>query len=186
MRFIQAWADVADQNVVLKIVVGVLLVVSVALTIALGGVALKDPVVIDRGCVTRRVSANSQATPTSKEIEAFLKEVIPQRFNWDSKPESNWISIEEQKFRELEQAELEHGQVKSRVIVNQVTVEGTGAVVDADRMLSVGEVRSALAFPIRVELLTTARTNSNPYGLVLTKVSAIQNGKSAEKESGKK
>ena len=73
-----------------------------------------------------------------------------------------------------EQDELSKKGVVQRVFVNNIKIDASNAVIDADRVLSVGKVRSALVFPLKVVIGSTSRTESNPYGLILRKVSQVQ------------
>ena len=56
------------------------------------------------------------------------------------------------------------------IVVRGVKVTGTQAAIDADRLISVAQIRSAFPFALTVTVATTARTESNPYGLQLEKV----------------
>ena len=49
-----------------------------------------------------------------------------------------------------------------------------GLTVDADRLISVGEIRSTLKFPLKVQLARVARSEGNPYGLQLSAVEEIK------------
>lgn len=181
MRFSQAWADVASQNNVLRIaVVGVSFVSFVVLMIALK-FAFREPLLVERGCFTSVSAIQSQAQ-TPQEIESFIKEALAQRFNSDALVVGDYFSLEEIKNRENEQTELKRREIKQRLVVNTVKKQGDDYFVDADRILSVGQIRSAFQMPLTVSVAKNSRTSGNPYGLVLVKVSAV---KMEEKKDGK-
>ncbi|MFN7729700.1 MAG: hypothetical protein ACK5P7_11135 [Bdellovibrio sp.] len=181
MRLSQAWADIAKQNNVLRIaVIGVTFVCVVVLMIALK-FAFKEPLVIDRGCFSTIAASQSQ-TQTAQEIEAFLSEAVSERFNSGAVVVGDYFALEELKARDAEQTELARREIKQRVVVNSVTKQSDGYLVDADRILSVGKIRSAFPIPMTVTISQTTRTSGNPYGLVVLRVAPI---KAEEKKDGK-
>ena len=182
MRFPKAWAEVAKQNQVLRVaIVGVSISGALALLISLK-FAFKDPLIIERGCYSSVVAATSRQAPTRDEIEGFIRESVSQRFDTDANVQADMISLDELGNRSTEQEELKRRGIRQRVLVNSVTFKNDAYLVDADRMLSVGQLRSALAFPLMVKIQRAARSVSNVYGLVLLKVSA-QNTEGGKNES---
>jgi hypothetical protein len=81
-----------------------------------------------------------------------------------------FLSSEEQGFRLREQDELKTRGVTQRVITNEIKVEGDNVSVDSDRILSSVSIRSAVSFPLVLSLSQTDRTQENPYGLLLSRV----------------
>lgn len=181
MRFSQAWAEVAKQNNVLRVaVLGVSFVSVVVLMISLK-FAFKEPLLIERGCFTSASPIQSQVQ-TPEEIESFIKEALAQRFNSDSLVVGDYFSLEEIKNRENEQAELKRREIKQKLVVNTIKKQGDDYLADTDRILSVGQIRSAFQMPVVVTVAKNSRTSGNPYGLVLVKVAAL---KTEEKKDGK-
>lgn len=181
MRFSQAWSEVAKQNNVLRVaVLGVSFVSVVVLMIALK-FAFKEPLLIERGCFTSASPIQSQVQ-TPEEIESFIKEALAQRFNSDSLVVGDYFSLEEIKNRENEQAELKRREIKQKLVVNTIKKQGDDYLADTDRILSVGQIRSAFQMPVVVTVAKNSRTSGNPYGLVLVKVAAL---KTEEKKDGK-
>lgn len=181
MRFSQAWAEVASQNNVLRIaVLGVSFGSLVILMIALK-FAFREPLLVERGCFTAALATQPPAQ-TPQEIESFIKEALTQRFNSETLVIGDFFSLEEIKNRENEQAELKRREIKQRLVVNAVKKQGDEYLVDADRILSVGQIRSAFQMPLSVNVAKSNRTSGNPYGLVLVKVAAV---KTEEKKDGR-
>ncbi|MGE0526779.1 MAG: hypothetical protein AB7G93_00940 [Bdellovibrionales bacterium] len=180
MRFPQAWAMVAKQNSVLRVaILGVTFSALVVIMISLK-FAFKDPLIIERECYSTVITASSRQEPTMEEIKGFIREAISYRFDTDANVQSDFISLDELKNRALEQEEMKRRNVRQKIIVNEVLDKDDSYEVDADRILSVGQLRSALRFPLIVKIQRTSRSPSNPYGLVLLKVSA-QNSEGAKK-----
>jgi hypothetical protein len=184
MRFPQAWAEVAKQNNVLRIaIIGVTLASALALLISLK-FAFKDPLIIERGCYSSQIAATSSQDPTKEEIEGFLRESISQRFDTDANVQADLISLDEIASRSAEQEQLKRRGIRQRVLVNSITTKDDSYQLDTDRLLSVGQLRSALSFPLTVKIQRASRSVSNPFGLVVVKVSA-QNAKGGNENEGK-
>ena len=169
MRFPNAWALVARENVALKWATTSLALVCVALATILAFEASTPPVVIERGCISRELKS-AQVAATAAEVEAFVKEALSQRFDSDSTASPAFLSLDELAARERDVRELENRKMRQRVLVNAVKRDGDHALVDADRLISVGAIRSALVFPLALTLGSVSRTEANPYGLVLIRV----------------
>lgn len=181
MRFSIAWADIAKQNNVLRFaVIGVTFVCVITLMIALK-FAFKEPLVIERGCFSNIAPTQSQVQ-TPQEIEAFVREIVAERFNSNAIVVNDYFALEELKARDSEQVELKRRDIKQSVVVNSVIKQGDGYIVDVDRILSVGKIRSAFQMPMVVTIAKATRTSGNPYGLVVLRVNPI---KTEAKEDGK-
>lgn len=172
MRFTEAWAETYAQNVTLKVATVSLALVSVALSITVARLSKRAPLLIERGCLTRAItlSASDATLHSTQEIEAFVREAIPQRFNSDATPQPEYLSAEEEVARTREQKELGARSMNQFVFIRSVKTAGSNAVVEADRLISVGPIRSAFPFALTLTLSTVARTDRNPYGLQLAKV----------------
>ena len=173
MKYTEAWASVVSQNLNLKIVTGILGVLSIVLGMVTLKLTFKDSVIIDRGCYSK-VATPVKDEHSKAEIESFLKEALSQRFDSLVQPVDGLLSPDELALRATEQREFHSRGMKQRLVVNQVTDESNGFKVDADRIISVGEVRSAFKFPLLVKLESKSRSYSNPYGLLVVTVKQIE------------
>jgi len=134
-------------------------------------IALKPPLLIERGCITSFKSIAS-LDHTDQEVEAFVRVALSQRFNSDTASIPGYLSQAEEDYRIQEQKELGSRNMTQKIIVNSVKVKDGVGIVDTDRLISVGSVRSAFSFPLSITLSTVSRTEGNPYGLVLTQTMA--------------
>lgn len=173
MRFSLAWAKVASQNVTLKVATVALVITSLGEFIIIGRLALRDPLVIERSCYSRVVSAK-QSDPTYEEIRSFLLEALPMRFDSNGFLKDGFLSIEETVAREKEQSTLRQRQMIQKIIVSDVKNEGKDILVFSDRLMSVGKIKSALPLNLKVKVQNTNRSEANPYGLILTSISQIE------------
>lgn len=173
MKFDVAWAKVAAQNVTLKGVCLLLAVFSVVQLVVVVRLSLKDPIVIERSCFSRVVEKRSP-TATQEEISAFLGVVLPQRFSSDGPTPAGLISASETVAREKELAALKTRQIVQKVLVNDVKMDGKTIIVEADRLISIGKVKSVLPLKLRAQVEVTTRSEGNPYGLILSATNQVE------------
>lgn len=173
MKFTIAWAKVASENSVLKAVVLCLSALCLFFGASSLKLALKDPIVVERGCYSK-VAAITDGKRSATEIESFLKEALAQRFDTQAVVRNDFLSDDEQILRSKEQKDLQNRKLSQKVILNAATVEGGSVIVDADRLISVGEVRSAFKFPLNVKIESVTRSEGNPYGLVVSEIKNIE------------
>lgn len=173
MKFTVAWAKIASENSILKSVVLCLSVLCLFFGASSLKLALKEPLVVDRGCYSK-VASIVDGKRTATEIEAFLKEALTQRFDTQAIVRNDFLSDDEKILRAKEQKDLQNRKLSQKVILNSATVEGGTVVVDADRLISVGDVRSAFKFPLNVKIESVTRSEGNPYGLVVSEIKTIE------------
>lgn len=172
MKYTEAWSSVVSQNFNLKIVTIVLGALSILLTMITLKMTFKDSVIIERGCFSRSLQPTNDEH-SKQEIENFLREALSQRFDSLVMATDGMLSPDELKLRALEQKEFTTRNMKQRLFVNSVSEAADGFKVDADRMISVGEVRSAFKFSLLVKLESKSRSVSNPYGLLVVSAKQI-------------
>lgn len=172
MKYTEAWSSVVSQNFNLKIVTIVLGALSLLLAMITLKMAFKDSVIIERGCFSRTFQP-AKDEHSKQEINNFLREALSQRFDSLVMPTDGLLSPDELKIRDQEQKEFASRSMKQRLIVNSVTETDGGFKVDADRMISVADVRSAFKFSLLVKLESKSRSNSNPYGLLIVSTKQV-------------
>jgi len=185
MKFTVAWSKVLSQNVALRFTILCLSVSVIGLLVVLAKLSLRDPIVIERACFSQTLEPAS-TDRTQAEISAFIKEALVQRFDTNAVLQEGFVSAEEAQFREQEQRGLKDKEMKQRVLVNQIDkISGADIIVDADRIISVGPVRSALPFALRLTVSSISRSRGNPYGLRLIQVKALEKPQEGEKKNEK-
>lgn len=172
MKFHMAWADIASQNVSLKLGLGALALSCAILSFTSVKLALKPPLLIDRECYTSVISPQG-SKHTKDEIKAFVQLALEQRFNSSSQVTS-LLSQKELRYRADEQQKLKATNMRQTIVTSDFEVTGNSVKVNADRLISVGEIRSAFQFALDVEVSSTGRSQSNPYGLILEKALPIK------------
>ena len=173
MKYTEAWASVVSQNFNLKMATVILGAISLVLGMTTLRLTFKDSPIIERGCFSRPL-VPMKDEHTKEEIESFIKEALSQRFDSTAQPVDGLLSPDELKLRLQEQKDFVTRNMKQRLIVNSVTQNGDDFLVDADRVISVNDVRSAFKFPLLVKLESKARSYSNPYGLIIVSSAQVE------------
>ena len=185
MRFTVAWSTVLSQNIVLRFTILCLSISLIGLLVCLTKLAVRDPIVIERACFSQALDKAS-TDRTENEISTFIKEALAQRFDTGSSLRDGFLSQEEVQFREQEQKSFKEKEMKQRILVNRIEkISGADVIIDADRLLSIGPVRSALPFPLRLTLSSATRSRGNPYGLRLMQVKPLDKPQEGEKKNEK-
>jgi hypothetical protein len=183
MKYTEAWASVVSQNLNLKIVTLVLGAIAMVLGLTTLRLTFKDAVVIERGCYSSPAN-RVEDKHSNQEVESFLKLALAQRFDSQSLATDGLLAVDELNFRIQEQKEFATRGLKQSILINSVTSTSQESVfkVDADRVIAVGEVRSAFRFPIFVKLESKARSAANPYGLLVVNIKAVDKAANGDRE----
>ena len=172
MRITHLWSENTQTLNSLKISCVCLLSSTLVTSGLLYSYSGRPPVIIERSCTTQTLSSGA-LEHTEEEIQAFITEAIKARFNSDSKrPEL--LTVDALKNRNQEQLKFEDKSIRQTVIVEKIEVFDESFKVYSTRLISVENIRSAFPFVLKVLIKNTERSASNPYGIVLSKVSEIQ------------
>lgn len=181
MKYTEAWSSVVSQNLSLKffsIILGVICIILGMMNLKL---SFKDALIVERGCASK-VVAPLKDEHSKSEIDNFLREALSQRFDSQVYPSDGLLSPDEMRFREVEQKEFLARNMNQKIVLNSVSEGKDGFQVDADRIISVSDVRSAFKFSLTVKLESKKRSLSNPYGLLLVS-SKLNDEKSSAKKT---
>ncbi len=172
MRYTEFWAEMLSQNNSLKWGIVAVSILSVALTTGLISVATREPLIVERSCFDKALTTVA-AKQTDEEVERFVHVALSKRFDSDALDAQLYLAADEYATRQKEVEDFSKKGMSQRVIVNKIKVSEKSVVVDADRILSFGKIRSALPLPLILKLKTTDRSNGNPYGLILSDAALV-------------
>ena len=177
MRFHVAMDSIENENRVLKIFVVGLLLTVVGLSVGIVRTAQKEPLIIDRGCLSTSAHIVS-AEVTKEEVFAFIELGLKARFD-SGNTDDVYLSPEQVLAKAKEQSDLSRQHFRQVIMVNSTEFkDAESLVVDTDRLIATGEIRSAFRFPLLVQIAKVPRSESNPYGLIITDVRVIEPKKS--------
>jgi hypothetical protein len=178
MKFTAAWANLAKENRILKISALTTSLGCVGLAIAVVTLIMKPPLVIERECASVVAKLAPSDQHSDVEIRNFLALALSERFDTEDVREFILLSEPEKLRRQKEQDELKLRGLIQKIVPRLSAVQiatgkdsnGLSFIVNADRILAVGTIRSAFLFPLKVQLISVDRTSSNPAGLLIQSV----------------
>ena len=163
-----AWSKIILENIGLKAALICMSVIAISLTMLLFVAAGREPLIIERACFSK-VAQVTGAQQTKEEIETFLRLALSQRFDSEVRG-AEFLDADLRELRTKEQKDLDARQMKQFVHVNSFRGDHGVFQADVDRIVTVGNIRSALRFPLTLKVSAIERSASNPYGLLLTDV----------------
>ena len=172
MRITSAWTRLILENTGLKSALICLTLICFALSALLFEASSKEPLIIERTCFSRAIEITG-SLQTKEEVDTFVRLALSQRFDSEAKT-VDLMDLELRQLRSKEQNELSARQMSQFIHVTSITGENGAYAVDADRLISVGSVRSALRFPLSIKIAAIPRSTANPYGLTLVDVTQIK------------
>lgn len=173
MKFNIAWANVVKENVSLKIALLIVGVTAIFLGAGLFVVSTKEPFVIERACGTRVLEKSINTEPSVSEIKAFAKEALTQRFNSGLEPKEAFLSPIEIKAKVSEETLLKKKNINQASVIRNVFVVKNKTYADIDRVFAMGDSRPAYASKLALDIQFTSRSEDNPYGLILNRISFL-------------
>lgn len=180
MKFQDAWDSLEKENRNLKILCLALCTLAIFLTVAVTSTASKDPLIIERACYSKTLATARTQAATNEEIQSFVEKALAARFN--SVAEGVQLLSDRQRiFRDKEQVELTKQKMTQKVIVsdpkNDLKIEKDFILVNADRLISIQNLRTVLRLPLKITVESTERSEGNPYGLLLSDVTQLEEKK---------
>ena len=175
MRFIDAVNRDAFGRAVQRLANVCLSATSIVFALMLAMNLSREPIVIERGCDSRVIQVAS-SKQSIDEIVSFVKSAVRVRF--ESEPGGDpglYLAHELQVARQKEQIELKGKGIDQRILVRSVAIEKNGDLtIAADRVVAAGPARSAIPIRLKAKVASKERSESNPFGLVLTSVEEVR------------
>ncbi len=167
MRFSQAWAEVIKFNQNLKISIAVSVITIIILGITTIHFSMKAPIIIERSCYSKFLNKINDKSPSKLEYKTFIEISLKQRFNTIENIIDGYLSTQEKKNKYLEQKKLAKNKIIQFIIIRNIDFKDGIFFINADRLYSVNNIRSALPIKLKVTIKNKNRTQTNPYGLIL-------------------
>jgi hypothetical protein len=176
MRFSHNIAKEIFDRSALKLAVLCLSLVSLTFGIFLALDVSKEPVIIERACETNLLSSAS-SSQSKEEVLAFVKVAVALRFDTQVSRDPSVFMVQDLVVsRSKEQDELKKNNIDQRVFVRSARLDGDHFVIESDRLIAVGKVRSAIPTTLIAKISSKSRSMTNPYGLVLTNIDQLKTG----------
>lgn len=173
MKFSSTVDSLSKENGFLRTAVKVLILADMLLSLAVLFLFDKEPVVVERSSRGLEIVRMTPFRRTEQDVELALKLMLKSRFDSITSAPGVFISKRQMELREAEQKEMKSRGLAQNTVFRKATVTKDAATIDFDRVLAIGEIRSALKTVVKVTFEETEPTELNPYGLKLNDAFAI-------------
>ena len=134
----------------------------------------KVPLIVERSSHGLEIIKTVPATQSEDDLKEAIKLMVHSRFNSEAISPEVFLNQKQLILRDTEEKELKARNMIQTVIVRTVNINKDEALVDLDRIISVGELRSALRARIRIAFEPVSANELNPYGLLLSVAEPIE------------
>jgi len=174
MKFSTAVDSLTKENMNLRMTVKLLCFAVIFLAMSVLLLYDKEPLVIERSSRGLEVVQVTTLHRTEADIEQALRLMLKSRFDTAAYNPEVFLSPRQQELRDAEQQEMKSRGLAQAVVFRSAKVSKSEALVEFDRVISVGEIRSALKTVVSVVFEESEPNELNPYGLKLALVSPLE------------
>ncbi len=167
MKFSSAVDSLTKENLFLRTAVKILGFAVLFLTMAVLFLHDKSPVVVERSSRGLEIARMTKLARSETDIQQAIRLMLAARFDSGAVGAEVFLSKRQMELREAEQKEMKSRGLYQGVVFRAAKVTKDEALVEFDRVLSVGEIRSALKTVIKIAFEEMEPTELNPYGLRL-------------------
>jgi hypothetical protein len=180
MRFSLAVDSLSRENAGLKRAISLLICVVGILGILAYALFDKQPIVIERSTRGLEVIRPTEFKPSEIELKRGIEIMLKARFDTTTLNPELFLSPRQLALRVSEQRELKNRNIEQNVVIRKIQLSKNEAFIDFDRLLAVGEIRSALKTKIKVAFEEVSENELNPYGLRLAFAESVDTNQTKE------
>ncbi len=170
MKFSLSVDALSKENSFLKMVTRILLGALFLLIIQLFYLYNRDPILIESKVTGLQIVKPTNFVVSEENIKYAVRLMLEARFNSSTSNSDLYLSEKQNGLRKTEQDELKNKSMSQTIIVRDIKISRDEAIVEIDRVISVGDLRSAFRAKLKLLFETTEPNELNPYGIVLSLV----------------
>jgi hypothetical protein len=174
MKLSTAFDGMARENYFLKLVVKCLLVVTVALLGIVYNLYDRIPLIVERGSRGLEIVNATEFSRKDPDLKRAITLMLHARLDSGAVSPELFLNQKQLALRDAEQKDIKARGMSQDAFVRGITFERDQAIVDIDRLIAIGEVRSALRARIKVTFEETSPNELNPYGLLLSLADPVE------------
>ena len=160
----------SKENSFLKMMTRTLFGLMFFLIVLIFYLVTRDPILIQSNSTGREIVKPVSFTPSFEDTKHAVRLMLEARFNSDALNADLYLSEKQVELRKSEQMELKNKNMYQTIVVREIKISRDEATADIDRVISVGDLRSAFKAKLKLLFETTEPNELNPYGLVLSLV----------------
>ncbi len=170
MKFSLSVDALSKENSFLKMMTRTLFGLMFFLIVLIFYLVTRDPILIQSNTRGREIVKPVSFTPYSEDTKYAVKLMLEARFNSEALNSDLYLSEKQIELRKSEQLELKNKNMSQTILVREIKVNRDEATAEIDRVISVGDLRSAFKAKLKLLFEITEPNELNPYGLVLSLV----------------
>lgn len=168
MKFSSSVDALSKENHFLRLVVKVSLGVICALVVQAYFLYNKEPILVEKSTRGFQIVEPVKFSLNEGDLKNAIKILLKARFESDAISPELFLSSRQLELRDAEQRELKNRSMEQSIVVRNVKVSKSEGWAEFDRVLALGEIRSALRTKVRLGFEEETPNELNPYGLVLS------------------
>ena len=128
----------------------------------------RDPIIIQSSTRGLEILEPMAASKHNLNLKVAAQNMLKARFNTDTLSPELFLSDNQKLLRQSEQRELKSRNMTQAIVVRNIDISKNQALVDLDRVIAVGDLRTAIRAKIKIAFEESEPNELNPYGLVLS------------------
>ena len=168
MKLSSAFDGVAKENQFLKLLSKIQLLTTIFLVGLVYYFADRVPVLVERNSRGLEIVTATAFSRSQSDLKVAIGHMLKARFDSAAVAPEIFLNPKQMLLRDTEQKDMKARGMSQSVVIREVKFEKDQAVVDLDRVIAVGEIRSALKARVRVSFEEVSPNELNPYGLLLS------------------
>jgi hypothetical protein len=168
MKLSSAFDSIARENRFLKLLTASLLLTTFLLLGIVYNLYDRSPLMMERTSRGLEILNPTEFARSQSDQIQVVKLMMKARFNTETNAPEIFLNPKQLLLRATEQADMKARGMSQSLIVREVKFENDAIFVNLDRVISVGELRSALKAKVRIAFETVTPNELNPYGLLLS------------------
>jgi len=162
------------ENGFLKLVTKLLFGVVFILLMQVISLYSRDPILIQSSTRGFEIIEPMTVSRTNLDLKVAAQNMLKARFNTETVSPDLFLADKQKLLRESEQRELKSRNMTQAIIIRNIELSKDQAMVDLDRVIAVGELRTAIRAKLKIAFEESEPNELNPYGLVLS-LAEVQN-----------
>ena len=175
MKFSLSIDALSKENNFLKLVTKLLFAFVFVLILQIIFLYNRDPLLIRSSTRGLELIQPVSFVKSDLDIKSAATLMLKARFNSDTMSPNLFLSDRQKLLRENEQKELKSRNMTQVIVVRSIEISKDQAFVDLDRLIAVGDLRTAVKTKLKIAFEESEANELNPYGLVLSLAEAQNN-----------
>jgi len=174
MKFSLSIDSLSKENQFLRLITKILFGLVFILIIQIIFLYNRDPILVQSSTKGLEIIKPVSFKPSELDVKNAIELMLKARFNSAVLNSNLFLSEKQKELRESEQRELKNRNMSQTILVRSINVSKDEAIAEIDRVISVGDLRSAFKAKLKLLFEESEANELNPYGLVLSMVEVQQ------------